>query len=624
MPRRKNHFNDNLKKEFPFIIQIEKTDDTVVKCNICKVEFNLAVGGRAAINKHCQSNKHNSCRDAAASSIKLTTFLRNTTFSSDEKKLAIAEGTMAYHAICHNQSFRSMDCTSNLIRKLFNSSFTCARTKCERIVVSVFKKFSDDLLEADLKETNFVTILSDASNHNELKLYPVLIRYFNAVSGVQTKILDLSCITGETSEILSKHIFDIVKKRNLSEKVLALSADNTNTNFGGVNRRGENNVHKKLMLNLNKSIIGIGCNAHIISNAINTASSVMSIDVEVIIPQIYLHFNRFTVRVTKLQELCSEADVQYKKLLGFSKVRWLALTPAIERIIQLFDPLRTYFLSIEKCPKILKDFFENEVSEIMLFFVHNQAVLFSSAIKKIEKNNIPIAEVVNIINDLKDMYISRYNENFVPMTVGASIKKLEESKPGITRSCSKEMLIFYKTCFEYLEQWTRRLCDFSNLEWTLLRKQINWNDVQETIKFFEENNIRNVCDNELFDEVRRLNKFCEKNEMFNKWSESDIDADKRWVEIFKFFKTEHIPFNNLKILVEAAMCLPGTNASVERTFSIINDFWGCKKSRISVETLSAVISTKENLKMYNCEEFIKLLNENEYITKAIHSSNKYV
>lgn len=97
----------------------------------------------------------------------------------------------------------------------------------------------------------------------------------------------------------------------------------------------------------------IGCNAHILSNAINTASSSMPIDVEVIVTNIYLYFSRFTVRVASLKQFCEEADVEYKKLLGYSKVRWLALTPAIERILQIYEPLRSNFLSLERCPTIL-------------------------------------------------------------------------------------------------------------------------------------------------------------------------------------------------------------------------------------------------------------------------------
>jgi hypothetical protein len=74
-----------------------------------------------------------------------------------------------------------------------------------------------------------------------------------------------------------------------------------------------NNVYVKLQGLLQKKILGIRCNAHILSKAINTASCAMPIDVEVIITTLYLYFSRFTVRVATLKQFCEDANVEYKK-----------------------------------------------------------------------------------------------------------------------------------------------------------------------------------------------------------------------------------------------------------------------------------------------------------------------
>lgn len=132
----------------------------------------------------------------------------------------------------------------------------------------------------------------------------------------------------------------------------------------------------------------------------------MPIDVEVIITTIYLNFSRFTVRVATLKQFWEEANVEYKTLLGYSKVRWLVLTPAIERVLQLFEPLRSYFLSLDKCPKILESFFNYELSEILVRFVHNQASIFHKTIQKIEGEQISATEVSLILNShvLRNIY----------------------------------------------------------------------------------------------------------------------------------------------------------------------------------------------------------------------------
>ncbi|GFU44507.1 uncharacterized protein TNCV_1506261 [Trichonephila clavipes] len=56
---------------------------------------------------------------------------------------------------------------------------------------------------------------------------------------------------------------------------------------------------------------------------------------------------------------------------------------------------------------------------------------------------------------------------------------------------------------------------------------------------------------------------------------------------------EHIPYENLAILVEFTLCCPGTNAVVERVFVIDNDFWTSEKSRLNVDTLAAALTVEE-------------------------------
>lgn len=69
---------------------------------------------------------------------------------------------------------------------------------------------------------------------------------------------------------------------------MAFSADNTNTNFGGLNRAGRVNVHTKVKDSLQREVIGLGCPAHIIHNATRTALDTIPIDVEYTFSQKYL------------------------------------------------------------------------------------------------------------------------------------------------------------------------------------------------------------------------------------------------------------------------------------------------------------------------------------------------
>lgn len=75
--------------------------------------------------------------------------------------------------------------------------------------------------------------------------------------------------------------------------------------------------------------------------------------------------------------------------------------PAIERILRIFPGLKAYFLSQEKCPKILRNFFNDPASELWLNFVHSQAAIFQTSIKVVEGGNVSAAEVQETIENLK-------------------------------------------------------------------------------------------------------------------------------------------------------------------------------------------------------------------------------
>ena len=73
---------------------------------------------------------------------------------------------------------------------------------------------------------------------------------------------------------------EVIQKFNLRNSIVALCADNTNTNFGGCRGLGKNNVWRKLEAELEREIIGIGCGAHIIHNCLPCAVDRLSINVE--------------------------------------------------------------------------------------------------------------------------------------------------------------------------------------------------------------------------------------------------------------------------------------------------------------------------------------------------------
>ena len=64
----------------------------------------------------------------------------------------------------------------------------------------------------DLDQASFVTLTIDASNRKELKIVPVMVRYFVSNLGVKVKLLEFKSLPSETSGILSQYLLDVAKK----------------------------------------------------------------------------------------------------------------------------------------------------------------------------------------------------------------------------------------------------------------------------------------------------------------------------------------------------------------------------------------------------------------------------
>jgi hypothetical protein len=137
------------------------------------------------------------------------------------------------------------------------------------------------------------------------------------------------------------------------------------------------------------NLIAIGCPAHVIQNAVQTASDCLPIHLQLIINKIFQHFHIYCVGVEELKSFCEFANTEYKTVLGSSKTRWLPLLPSIQRVSDMFPSLKSYFLSIDKCPKSLKNF-ENPVSITFLHFLASQLKPFHDTIKCIGKQGISV------------------------------------------------------------------------------------------------------------------------------------------------------------------------------------------------------------------------------------------
>jgi hypothetical protein len=94
--------------------------------------------------------------------------------------------------------------------------------------------------------------------------------------------------------------------------------------------------------------------------------------------------------------------------------------------------------------------------------------------------------------------------------------------------------------------------------------------IEKTVHFFSAKaDVISIDEDSLFDEISSLKAFVTK-EKIKELDMNNANTCKRWSEVFLHFSEEIVPYLQLQRLVEISLCLPGSNASVERVFSEMN------------------------------------------------------
>uniref|UniRef100_H3AJ28 HAT C-terminal dimerisation domain-containing protein n=1 Tax=Latimeria chalumnae TaxID=7897 RepID=H3AJ28_LATCH len=208
MSKRKCVFNDKLQEEFPFLVEVTKYD--------------VAHGSWSDIGNHLKCTKHKKALTTiSSSSAVITGFFKKDKASEADLLVACQVGTWAYHIMNHGQSFKSTNCTSKLIKKMYKPKFSSARTKTEAIISSVLVPMAEEELESDLSKATYISVAIDSSNHKHTKLVPVIMHYFNPDKGVQTKLMELNELPGETADTLATYLTHTLKKNKIDDKCIA-------------------------------------------------------------------------------------------------------------------------------------------------------------------------------------------------------------------------------------------------------------------------------------------------------------------------------------------------------------------------------------------------------------------
>lgn len=617
MPPTDTKFNPKYKKDYPFLTG-DPSNEFNGTCVTCRVSFSIKTGGRSSISQHVNTKRHINATKAVTNCAPLDNFFK-TTLSSEAELTAARELGFTYHVAKHAISFNSTECSSQLFQSMFDKNFRCSSKKTAALVTNVIAPIITANVKEDIQGMSFITLMCDASNRQDTKLLPVLMRGYIPGKGIVIYKLTIEKIDNERAVTIRDVLVKTAADWNITQKVIAFGSDNCNTNFGGIERNGENNVFALLKKSLGRDVFGLGCLFHIVGNSVEAAASVLPHDIGAIIEKMFQHLHIHAVRTATLQTICAEAGITYRKLTHHSNVRYLTLLSSIQRITPMFAALQDFFLNhTPDCPTILSMFFTTDYGLFWLLFLEE---LTTAYILRMEAKEPASFEVASLAEELLDKLRDRKSESFISFKALPEFNKLSEARQYRVKQFLTK---FYNTQIDYLSRWLSSSDGTQIFSWCSLRRTLEWNEISTSLNFIFEkvgmHPFEIINRDGIFDEIKPFKTFVQNS--LEKWSQ-DATSIQRWKELFQYGHQNGLAVKNLELLVELVMCLPGTNAQNERLFSIIFDTWSSDKGQCSGKTVDALTTIKFNSSM-TCSEFYDKIKGDRSALRKVVSSEKYL
>ncbi|XP_043381024.1 uncharacterized protein LOC114021903 isoform X1 [Chelonia mydas] len=599
---------------------LSKASEESGYCSICRVQFKIQFDSVKAIQHHAETAGHEiKVRAQVQSSIIDKFFILPDT--SEEEQVCTAELLLTYHGVKHHHSYHSQDCGNKLYPSIFTDSkiaskIHCGRTKAEALIENVLAPHSLKLAVQDIGSASF-SIVTDAWNKGNTKLFPVALHYFNKDKGSCTCVLDFFEDADETSEAIANNIRSCLQNAGLiHNKIVAYGADNASVNFG---KHKSVLVHLKQMLDLPNLVPG-HCSTHIVHNTAKHGLKMLSYDVENLVIKVFSEFSSSAKNVSELKEFFDFLETDYSEILRHVPTHFLTLFTAVDRLLKHWPALKSYFVKKgeEKVSCAIWAFLseqEDAVSdddiitlpELYVYFVHNILSQFNNTIKVLESDYVQVTELYGVFNRLRREIQNRQEQGFYGYKVTQFLKKLppnEQNKfVGDAQRAYTRMLQYLEKWFDFSENSFYVLCAPLNLDGPLELDKLcaltaNWDIQVDGDELFTE-----MCSlNDALPALKSLTNDAElplspqQQECHRRISVSEV-----WVEFFKRWEAP-----NLLKIVQHVLAVPPTNAFVERVFSVMKNLRMDERNRPRVDLVKAELFVHFNYTM-TCAEFAGFL-----------------
>ncbi|XP_066600739.1 SCAN domain-containing protein 3-like [Prorops nasuta] len=494
---------------------------------------------------------------------------------------------------------------------------------------------------------NYSLIVHESTDVSVNKYMAICVRYFTG-KGIVTDCLGLIQVERATAEDLYNSLTNFLKEISLPLiNMLALGTD------GGANLCGKNKSLYTLLKNDIPHLILVKCACHSIHLCVSKASYELPGDLDYLAQEVYNWFSNSSLRRIQYKQIFNlinlNEDRNFKQFIQLSRTRWLSRYNVVKRLLENWLELKTFFKIVEVDEKCYKAKMINNILNDEKVYVYYQLILpFLEDTNNLnlyfQNDDCDVGNAYNKLFELIQLLAKRlikpiFLNDIVISTESNILKSIKKAVDNETSYMSVE--------YADLGYNSQKLINDLNCEndEKLQIKQRFFNFMIKLLKEFLDRMPANI---EIYKNIKLLNpRYCLNKQNIPNFNDTPIlkfmttpefsvnnftvpNNIKFWPAVYNYIDGSGANvFKELATVVIRLLCLPISNAVVERVFSVMNNIKTKLRNRMSLRTLNAVLITQIYLCSRNMccnnfcptEEMIELFNSNIYNENFVGNSD---
>ena len=402
-------FHKQYSKTFPWATDSKK-GPTFAFCMRCNRDISLGQGGTKDLRRHEQTTLHSRSEKACVGAAPLQSYfgpIRETSVVEAEVKFGFFLGE-------HHLAFQLADHCTRLFRSMFPDSAIAKNFKCSRTkATAVLKVVAQDVwrhIAVALKESKYFSLQTDETTDISVtQQAAIMLRFFdNTLGRVRCVFFTLESVERATAELLFEAIDRHFQGSDVLsyEALVGLGTDGANVMMG---------LHNSVMSRLRSKqpgLIAMHCNCHIAALIANSACKVLPAEVEELTTDVWYYFQKSPKRKREFEQFQCFVDTKPHKLLKACQTRWLSLEACVNRLIEQYDALLSYFRSTEDRLAVVrrvKLVLEKPTTKAYLLFLSFALPIINNFNKCMQQQ----APIVHVLNQELDGFVRRLMLRFI-------------------------------------------------------------------------------------------------------------------------------------------------------------------------------------------------------------------